>query len=161
MHRNTREVLAFIVWARTHLTEPPPDVPFAVCGSFAHDTSFYLYLSQRKVPVWLTVQHTGLLDHNPVPVRSLQCMCILTTWREVQTKDVTCVDWEEVTHGIFKLKHTKSLWFYPLVSHQAHLECAARACKIHNDKMNSNKMYNKCLRALQSMSFIAVSTASH
>lgn len=155
LRRNTREVLGFILWARTPASTPFPDVPFPVRGSVANDTSSYLYLCHRNVPAWLVVEHSGPLVQDPVPVTPLKDMCTLTAWRDVETLEVTYVDWEPTAQSDYMLKHSKPLWFYPpVVAHDEPFERAARGHAARQDVLNYDTGYQRRLRALQSRPII-------
>lgn len=160
LRRNTREVLSFVLWART-LASNPSDVPFPVRGSIARDLSSYSYLSHHRVPAWLVVEHVGTFRQKPVAFRPLRDMCTLTTWREVHTQDVTCVDWEVCSPSLIKLKHTKPLWFYPpVVCHPMSFERAARGYADRHDKLNLDRDYQNHLNALLGKSYTSHAASS-
>lgn len=154
LRRNTREVLAFVLWARALPSTSFPDVPFPVRGSIANDQPSYLYLCERNVPAWLAIKCADRLTPNPVRITPLSDMCSLMTWRDVTTIDVTCKDWED-RDGVRKLTHTKPLWFYPpVVREPAAFERAARGRHVRDDKLNVDNNLRKDQTDLQSKPFI-------
>lgn len=67
-----------------------------------NDQSSYLYLYEHNVPVWLIIECTDQLTQGPVELTPLSDMCLLMTWCDVTTMDITCVDWEDGGNGIKK-----------------------------------------------------------
>lgn len=160
LRRNTREVLAFILWAR-----PPPFSPlqFAVRGSIAPNADTYVALASRHVPVWLVARHPDPSPRTFVFRRPLDEMCALQSWRQVPTADRTDIDSEQTYSGEYRLLHTKALWYYPpIVNGHANFERAARGYATRIDTYNPDKRNNRDLFLLRRAGKdIAALRASH
>lgn len=150
LRRNTREVQAFILWARTPPARPYFVVPFPVRGSVAIDKDSYNYLCHRKVPAWYVPGRPGPFDGSrPVPISRKEDMCTVLTRRDIKTQDSTMVDWEEPSPGIFQLVHTKELWYYPpVVGHRQSFEAAARGYGPRNDELRVDRKAGKDFRKM-------------
>lgn len=162
LRRNTREVQGFILWARTLSSPLYPKICYLVRGAIALDEAAYGYLCDRNVPAWFVAGRMGRTNHYPVEIKRLGDLCNVTTWRQVPTKDITFVDWEEMAPGIFQIKHSKPIWYYPpIVARQQNFERAARGCGARLDVIRMDKSVNSDLRRLaKSRETLCIDTSS-
>lgn len=150
LRRNTREVLAFLLWALSPHSAPYPRLQYAVRGSIAPDAGIYTALYIRQVPAWLVVPHSGPDPCTFVSCRPLHEMCTLQSWRQVPTADRTDIDSDQVSPGEYRLLHTKPLWYYPpVVNEPADFERAARGYATRTDTYNADKRQNRDLLFMQ------------